>query len=326
MRDFITTRTPLRISFAGGGTDLKSAVEAMGEPGMVLNMAINKYVYIIVKKHSHLFDEKYRLNYSENELRANRNDIKNRLIKETLTFLDIDENLFISSIADIPAGTGLGSSSAFTIGLLNALHHYRGDKNISQYKLAEEAVEIESKRINESIGSQDQFGCAIGGLKFLQIDIDNGVKILRKEDNLNNLNYLTENIILVWTEKTRKANEILNKQAKSNKSNRNILLNLKKDAINANLFCLNNDLNSLVDLIDESWLRKKSLISEISNQNICNTIDLLKKNKINGCKLLGAGGGGFIMGFNLNNVKNLSQKCSKKIIKIKPDVEGSVIL
>ena len=206
------------------------------------------------------------------------------------------------------------------------MHFYRGDKNITQYKLAEEAVDIESKRISSSVGAQDQFGCAIGGLKFLEICNEHKVNILRREDNLEKLNFLTENIILVWTEKTRSAHKILEKQEKSNKSNVKKLLELKKDAINANNFCLKKDLSSLVELINASWMRTKSLVSGISNAEINNTMENLYANNIDGCKLLGAGGGGFIMGFNLKKIKNLSKQLSKKIVHIKPDIMGSVLL
>lgn len=325
MSDFIISRTPLRISFAGGGTDLASAVNAMQEPGLVLNMAVNKYVYITIKKHSDLFQEKYRLNYSQNELINSREEIKNKIIKESLEFLGIDDNLYISTVSDIPAGTGLGSSSAFTIGLLNALHSYKKDLNITQERLANEAIEIETNRVKSPIGAQDQFGCAFGGLKFLKIHSDLSVEILNHEKENEKLSYLTQKIILIWTGGTRLANEILKKQDVRNKINREILLKLKIDAQNAYEFTKDQDLYSLAKLIDSSWERKKSLTCQISNSNVDNIINQLTKLGIKGCKLLGAGSGGFVMGFNFNDY-DITTMNLKKILKVKPDLEGSILL
>src|SRR3954453_14108002 len=157
----IVTRTPLRLSFAGGGTDLADFYER--DYGAVLSTAIANYIYVTVKPHSPLFNEPVRVNYSKSEEVNRIDEIKNDIARECLRFMEIEPPIYISTVGDLPASTGLGSSSSFAVGLLNALHRYRGDR-VSAGQLAEEACQIEIEILGLPIGRQDQYAAAFGGL------------------------------------------------------------------------------------------------------------------------------------------------------------------
>src|SRR3990172_10800512 len=161
----VLTRTPLRVSFAGGGTDL-AAFYDQTDYGAVVSTAINKYIYVTVKKHGEIFNEPIRLNYSRSEQVSRIDEIHNNIARECLRFLAIDPPIYISTVGDLPASTGLGGSSSFAVGLLNALHAYRGER-VSASQLAEEASQIEIDILKEPIGKQDQYAAAFGGLNLL---------------------------------------------------------------------------------------------------------------------------------------------------------------
>ncbi len=163
---YVLTRTPLRVSFAGGGTDLAAFYE-MSEYGAVLSTAINKYIYVTVKRHSDVFNEPIRVNYSRSEQVHRIEEIENNIARECLRFLAIDPPIYISTVGDLPASTGLGGSSSFAVGLLSALHAFKGEK-VSAGQLAEEACHIEIEILKEPIGKQDQYAAAFGGLNFLR--------------------------------------------------------------------------------------------------------------------------------------------------------------
>ena len=157
------TRTPLRVSFAGGGTDLAAFYER--EHGAVLSTAIDKYIYVTVKRHGDVFNERIRLNYYKSEQVQTIEEIENNIARECLRFLEIQPPIYISTVGDLPVASGLGGSSSFAVGLLNALHAYRGER-VSAGQLAEEASYIEIDILKEPIGKQDQYAAAFGGLNF----------------------------------------------------------------------------------------------------------------------------------------------------------------
>src|SRR5215204_4405554 len=165
----IVTRTPLRVSFAGGGTDLPEFYRF--DDGAVFSTAIDKYVYVTVKRHSELFYEPIRINYSKTEQVNELSEIENGIARECLRLLEIEPPIYISTVADAPASSGLGGSSSFAVGLLNALHAYRGER-VSAGQLADEACHIEIKVLGEPIGKQDQYAAAFGGLNFLRFHGD----------------------------------------------------------------------------------------------------------------------------------------------------------
>ena len=158
----VVTKTPMRISFMGGGTDFPDYFNVFG--GKVISASINKYIYVTVKEHSHLFNEKFRLNYSETESVNSLNNMKNEITKACLKFLNIKKSLYISTISDLPTSSGLGSSSTFTVGLLNALHYFSKGKKVSAKQLAKEASYIETIILKKPIGYQDHYAAAFGGL------------------------------------------------------------------------------------------------------------------------------------------------------------------
>ena len=252
----IITRTPLRIGIAGGGTDIESSIKCMGQNGKTLNIAVNLYVYVTVKRHSNLFKERYRLNYSETETVESRDKIKNEIIRNCLEYLNIDEPLYISSVSDVPAGTGLGSSSAFCVGLLHALHVFRGDKNISRTKLAEEAIHIELNMVKSPIGIQDQIGCALGGLKLIEILEGQKFNLLEHDCSLKNLTAITDQVCLYWTNLTRSASSVLSDQAKNNTQNTDNYIAIKNDAEKAMGAIRLGDVNEVGKIIGQSWERK----------------------------------------------------------------------
>ncbi|MCX5713287.1 MAG: GHMP kinase, partial [Candidatus Omnitrophica bacterium] len=181
----ITTRTPLRVSFAGGGTDLPSFYEK--QYGAVLSSAINKYLYVTVKRHGKLFKENYRLNYSESENAQSLNEVKNAIARECIRFLKVEPPIYISTVADLPASSGLGSSSSFAVGLLNALHAFKGERPSAGH-LAEEAACIEIEILKHPIGKQDHYAAAFGGINYICFLRDGGVSIEPQKISLSEIN------------------------------------------------------------------------------------------------------------------------------------------
>ena len=180
----IISKTPLRISFAGGGTDLRSYYEN-NKFGAVLNTSINSYIYVTIKKQTSLFQEKYRLNYSETELVNDLEQINNPIIRECIRFLEINDQLYISTIADAPASTGLGSSSTFCVGLLNTLYKFKGEV-VSPGRLAEEAAYIECDILKRPMGKQDHYAAGFGGLNYIRFNDDESTNV--KSINLSKKN------------------------------------------------------------------------------------------------------------------------------------------
>ncbi|MGH2587584.1 MAG: GHMP kinase, partial [Dehalococcoidia bacterium] len=170
----VVTRTPLRVSFAGGGTDLPDFYER--DYGAVFSTTITKYVYVTVKPHSEFFYEPIRINYSRTEQVNRVDEIENDIARECLRLLEIEPPIYISTVADLPASSGLGGSSAFAVGLLHALHTYRGER-VSPAQLAEEACHIEIDVLKQPIGNQDQYAAAFGGLNYLRFNADGGVAV-----------------------------------------------------------------------------------------------------------------------------------------------------
>ena len=209
-KSMIISKTPLRVSFFGGGTDLE--YYSRFHEGKVVSTSINKYVYVVVRKHSPFYNTKFRLNYSISENQNFLNNIKNKIIKECLKFLSINGPIYISTFADIPDRSGLGSSSSFTVGLLNALYKYKGIK-ISQKKLAEQAYIIETKKIKNPIGRQDQYAAALGGLNFFTFKKNNTVRV-QKIDSKRLERFINKNMILVWSKLRRDNTKILQNQKK----------------------------------------------------------------------------------------------------------------
>jgi D-glycero-alpha-D-manno-heptose-7-phosphate kinase len=290
----VITKTPLRISFFGGGTDLPSFYES-SDYGAVLSTSIDSYIYTTVKKHSDIFSEKYRLNYSETEQTNDVNQIKNPIIRECIKYLGITDNLYISTIADIPGSSGLGSSSAFCVGLLMALYRYKGE-DVSTGKLAGDAAHIEINLLKRPIGKQDHYAAAFGGLNYFRFNNDQTVCITPLAISADNKEKIFGNMLSFWTGTTRQSESILEEQNNNHEKNKQTLKVLRRQAdVMLDYFSSNNfSIERLGKLLHESWLLKKTLSSNVSNHEIDLAYKVAHENGALGGKLSGAGGGGFL--------------------------------
>lgn len=289
----IISKTPFRISFVGGGSDIASFYQQHG--GAVVSTTINKYIYITVNKS---FDDKIRIKYSRAEEVNQPSRLKHRRAGEILKLLGIDKSIEISSLADIPSkGTGLGSSSSFTVGLLHALYAYK-EKYASPEKLASKACEIEIELLGEPIGKQDQYSAAFGGLNIIRFNPDESVNIDPIICKKKTISHLEENLILFYTGITRKASSILLNQKENlvnNKKKITIMKEMVKNAIDLAVELQKDNVQAFGEILHHNWLLKKEMANGISNQKIDFWYDKAMRAGAKGGKLLGAGGGGFLL-------------------------------
>ena len=326
----IITRTPLRVSFAGGGTDIPNFYKK-NSYGAILSSAINKYIYVSVKSHSKIYPEKIRLNYSETEQVNDIDKIKNPIIKACLKYLEIDENLYISTVADAPGSSGLGSSSTFCVGLLNALYAYKG-KIVNRNKLAEEASYIEIEVLKRPIGKQDHYAAAFGSINFFKFYANENISIMPVDENSKNIKIIFNNLHTFYTGMCRDATKLLEVQKKRSVANNSNLLKIRHQA--ENLFDLiKNDRFSIKEfgqLLEDGWKMKKELSDQVTNKFIEDAYIIGKKKGAYGGKLSGAGGGGFLSFVIQKKLKNiLIKSLIRKKLKYFPvnlDSSGSVII
>ncbi|MGO8674182.1 MAG: GHMP kinase [Capsulimonadaceae bacterium] len=289
----IISRTPLRVSFVGGGTDLAAFYEH--EPGAVVSTAIDRYIYINVNKK---FDDKIRASYSITEMVDNAGDLRHGLIREALRTVGVRNGIEITSISDVPsAGTGLGSSSTYTVGLLNALHAYTGTYADSK-RLAEEACEIEIERCKSPIGKQDQYIAAYGGFKFIQFNPDGSVFVDPIVCKPATKHTLQRRLIAFYTGATRSTNTILEEQnanTRNSAATRKVLASMARLAFDLRASLQDNDLDAFGDVMHEAWMLKRQVASSISSSQIDEWYSRGRRAGAIGGKVLGAGGGGFLL-------------------------------
>jgi len=289
----IVTKTPLRMSFVGGGSDLPVFYRRFG--GAVVSTAINKFVYLTINQK---FDHKIRLCYSRVEEPASVAKIKHPLVREALQMVGITGGIEIISNADIPAkGTGLGSSSSYTVGLLQALHAYKG-QFASAERLARECCEIEIERCGEPIGKQDQYAAAFGGFNFIQFHPDDSVSVDPIICKRETLRKLQEGTLVFYTGITRSASGILKHQQQavaSEKAKQKALQRMVKLAHDMRDELQRNNPDAFGEMLHENWLLKRSLTSQVSTTQIDDWYQRARKAGASGGKLLGAGSGGFLM-------------------------------
>jgi D-glycero-alpha-D-manno-heptose-7-phosphate kinase len=286
----IISQTPLRISLAGGGTDLKSFYHS--EEGMVISTAIDKYVYVIVKER---FDEKIYINYSQKEIVDTVSDIKHDLVREAMKKSGVTQGMEITTLADIPSeGSGLGSSSSITVGLLNALYNFAGIQ-ITAERLAREACEIEIDICRKPIGKQDQYIAAYGGLNRITFHSDDTVSVSKIKINDNELRRLGSNLLLFFTNRTRNANVILEQQKKNTEDKRKELRTIRNLATMITDIIMKSNFDDVGKRLHENWLLKKSLAGSISNSDIESIYQKALNAGALGGKICGAGGGGFLL-------------------------------
>ena len=287
----VGTRTPFRISFAGGGSDIRSFYTR--HPGCVVSTAINKYMYILVHGY---FDQKIQVKYSRTELVSTPAEIQHPIVRVALQQFDLG-GVDINSIADIPAGTGLGSSCSFTVGLLHALHAYTG-KFASKDLLAQKACEIEIDILKDPIGKQDQYAAAHGGLNFITFHPDETVEVQPIIMPQGARARLAENLLMFFVGGTRSAGEILREQQANVANDRAKFEGVKQMTDLARQLrnsLVNGRVEDLGPILDENWRLKKTLSSAISGDAIDATYEKARQNGAGGGKLLGAGGGGFLL-------------------------------
>ncbi len=287
----IITKTPFRVSFCGGGSDMADFYREYG--GCVLSTSINRYMYITM--HPYFDKNKTAVKYSKTEIVDDIAKIDHSIFNYVLNGKKIS-GVEIVSTADVPSGTGLGSSSSFTVGLLHTLYCYQG-KYVSKARLAEEACVIEIDRLGNPIGKQDQYASAFGGLNFISFHKDDTVSVEPIVTKSETIKTLQDNLIMFYTGITHNANEILAEQKKrlsasDSKSNLVKMCELAKQMKHA---LENNELSDFGNILNEGWHRKKELSGNISNSRIDEWYDIALNNGALGGKLLGAGGGGFLL-------------------------------
>ncbi len=289
----IISRTPLRISFAGGGSDLPAFYEH--ETGTVVSTAINKYIYITVNRK---FDSKIRASYSVTEIVDGVDDLQHELIREALKLLKLDGGIEITSISDIPSqGTGLGSSSTYTVGLLNALHAFSG-RSAGAERLAQEACHIEIERCGRPIGKQDQYIAAYGGLQHIRFNPSGDVFVDPIICARETPRRLQERLLLLYTGLTRSSEGVLREQKaniEQDARTRQTLRSMTRLAEDLRKALVCNDLDSFGEVLHQGWLEKRRLASGVTNGQIDQWYERARQNGAQGGKLLGAGGGGFLL-------------------------------
>jgi len=323
----IITRSPLRISLGGGGTDLPSYYRAHG--GFLIAAAIDKYIYVNVHRR---FVDGFLLKYSQLEEAATIEDVKHPIIREALKLAGVRErNLEITSMADIPAGTGLGSSGSFTTALLKALHAL-GKNLVHPAELAAQACEIELEKLGEPIGKQDQYIAAFGGITCFKFTPDGQVEAWPLKISQETLYDLEDNLLLFFTGYARSASKILKEQDdKSKQADKAMMENLHfvKNLGQQSQAALESDnLPEFARLMDVHWQRKKERSQSMSNQDINVWYDCAMANGALGGKLIGAGGGGFLMFYaeDKARLRHALREKGLKEVRFRFDFEGTKIL
>jgi D-glycero-alpha-D-manno-heptose-7-phosphate kinase len=286
----IIVQTPLRVSLFGGGTDFPSFYHAEG--GAVLSFAIDKYIFLIVKRR---FDELLRIGYTRTEMVETVAEVQHELIREALRKTGIRAGIEVDTMGDIPsAGSGLGSSSTVTVGALHAMYTYLGE-NVTAARLAQEACEIEIDVLGKPIGVQDQYITAYGGIRFIEFAPDGTVEVARVTLDPTTRRRLNENLMLFYTGVTRKADAILGEQQNNIADRLMVLREMKAMAYHARAELEAGRTEAIGELLHTSWELKKQLASQISNPAIDDLYQKARRAGAIGGKITGAGGGGFLL-------------------------------
>ena len=288
----IITRTPFRISFAGGGSDLPSFYHR--HEGCVLSTSINKYMYVSIHPTFNRLDTVVKYSKTEivNDIRKIRHPIARQLLLDHKL-----EGVEIVSTADIPSGTGLSTSSAYTVGLIHALHAFKG-KYCSQERIAKEACKLEIEELGEPIGKQDQYGTAVGGIKLIRFKRDDSVEVEPLVLKRSTIRQLDRNLLLFYTGLTHSAGQILKEQnanVVSEDAKFKNLVKMTELAYELRDSLTTNKLDDFGRILNENWLLKRQLASSISNDTVEKYYQIAMENGALGGKLLGAGGGGFLL-------------------------------
>ena len=323
----IISRTPFRISFFGGGTDYP--VWYKEHRGAVLATSIDKYCYINLRHLPPFFDYNYRFVYSKSEHVQDISEIQHPSIRETLRFMDSDKGLEIHHDADLPARSGLGSSSSFTVGLLNAMYAMKG-KMVTKRQLALDAIHIEQDLINENVGSQDQTSAAFGGFNKIEFGGEQEIQVQPITIGAKKSQDLQDHLMLFFTSFSRIASEIAGEQIKKT-PNKTAELNRMREMVDEAIGILNSSDSDITDfgrLLHASWMIKRSLTDKISTSQIDQIYETAMQAGALGGKLLGAGGGGFILFFVEPEFQPMVKEKLKDLLHVpfKFDTLGSQII
>ena len=287
----IITQTPLRISFAGGLTDFSDFYER--EDGLVVSAAIDKYIFVIINER---FDDRIYINYSKREAVDHPDEIEHDLIREALRLTGVTKGVEITTLTDIPTeGSGLGSSSSITVGLLNALYTYCGNPQPTE-QLARDACEIEIVRCGKPIGKQDQYIAAYGGLRRFTFRTG-GVEVERLAVPDGHTQALSDNLMLFYTNKTRKAETVLREQKAQMTTKFELLKEIKSVALDARATLTGGQIDGMGELLNRGWERKYRMSGLVSNSEIDSMYRKARDAGATGGKVCGAGGGGFLLLF-----------------------------
>ena len=287
----IISRTPVRVSFCGGGTDIDSFSLSESEGGRVVSLALDRHIHVTVNRR---FDEKVRLSYSKMELVDDFEQLEHELAREAMRMTGVTSGVEITTIADIPSrGTGLGSSSAVTVGLLNALHAYAG-REVTAEQLASEACEIEIDILGQPIGRQDQYAAAYGGINSMRFG-KGGVSVDRMDASDEAIGRISEEFTLVFTGMSRSASEVLREAPKDESDKLARLRTIRAHADQAHDLMTEGDISGLGSLIGEAWDAKRGISASITGDELDGLHQRIMDMGATGAKLLGAGGGGFFL-------------------------------
>lgn len=289
----IITRTPFRISFAGGGTDLREFY--CKEPGKVISTSINKYIYVVVKRQIGIVEYKYRINWSKVEFKDRIEDIEHPIVREALKMFEIDFPIEITTFTDIPGQTGLGSSSAFSVGLVHALHALKGEM-VTKHVLATEAAHIEVDLLGRAMGKQDHFASSYGNINVFTFNSDETVIVDPVPYQKEIREAIESKLMLFYLDIKRDASEILTTQSRATQNKRSHLRQMQNlVGIISEIFSNNKNRNVLGEILHQGWEIKRTLTEEISSDKIDKYYKDARDAGAVGGKLLGAGGGGFLL-------------------------------
>ena len=289
----IISRTPYRISFFGGGSDYPNWYNRYG--GEVLSTTIDKYIYISCRELPNFFDHNYRVCYSIVEEVKKISQIKHKVVRKALELEKLKKNLEIHYDGDLPAMSGMASSSSFIVGLLHTLNTFNY-RSLSKKELSKKSVLFEQKILKEHVGSQDQIACSYGGFNFIKFQANNIFKVRKVLPKVSFLNELNKNLILLYTGKQRTSQNIVKKFIKKlTNEKKHEILEIIKCVQEAKVLIKNNSPHDFGRLLHESWIIKKKLNKNISSQNLDHIYEKAMTNGAIGGKILGAGGGGFFL-------------------------------
>ena len=323
----IISRAPVRISFFGGGTDYPQYF--LKEGGAVLATAIDKYSYVTVSPFfSRLFDYSVRVSYRKVELVRELEDLEHSVYRECLKLCGLEKDVELHNVADLPAFTGLGSSSTFTVSLLHALHSFKGEF-IKPLELAYEAIYVERHLLKDNVGCQDQVLAAMGGFNLVEFRTEEDIVVNRLPISPQRLEEFEQHLFIVFTGITRKASDVIGKQLKRIDDNTDTLRFMRSLVDKGwEILTGNNSLSLFGDLLHQSWLAKRSLDAGVTNTEIDKMYDMGLSAGALGGKLLGAGGGGFILFFAPPETHDNLTKvfAEQQILSVKVNAPGSQII